>query len=298
MAVHRLIQFPILFLIPALLLLFPSLFALSVSETTCLPSHNDDNHIACELHQIKLKISQLESILEESMQYLNQKSLYLKEREEIIEAMSRKIQSLQSTLDAIKNESTRADERLGALEEEVRSLWAASRKSNFDIYNLESKAQDAENRLEKVTSQVEKMSDIVTEQWIQIQQLEQALQIAEMRALRARRQVGYTRCTFLKFVNNRFGNHPQNLFSMLDPYAFGKGSSLNSYISQALHQLKRGFIVAKKYHHQLQGFIKQEMERNEFTAAYANSELVFFLASALITFPIMGAWVFLSSQFS
>ena len=43
-----------------------------------------------------------ESILEESMQNLNQKSLYLKEREEIIEAMSRKIQSLQSTQDAMK----------------------------------------------------------------------------------------------------------------------------------------------------------------------------------------------------
>lgn len=40
----------------------------------------------------------------------------------------------------------------------MRSLWAASRKINFDIYNLESKAQDAENRLEKVTSQVEKVT--------------------------------------------------------------------------------------------------------------------------------------------
>ena len=48
------------------------------------------------------KIEKTESILEENTQNLNQKSLYLKEREEIIEAMSRKIQSLHSTLDAIK----------------------------------------------------------------------------------------------------------------------------------------------------------------------------------------------------
>ncbi|GMY37420.1 structural maintenance of chromosomes protein 5 isoform X2 [Fagus crenata] len=285
MALH-LVQF--LFLFPAL---FPSLFALS--ETTSSPPHN--NHLIFELQEIKLKISQLESILEESTQNLNQKSLYLKEREEIIEAMSRKIQSLHSTLDAIKGESSRADERLSALEEEVRRLWAESRKNNFDLHNLESKANAAEDRLDKVTEQVEKMGDFVTEQWIQIQRLEQALQITEMRALRARRQLGFTRCTFLKFVNNLFGYQPQKLFSVLDPYVIGKGPSLSSYTSQALHQLKRGFIVAKNYHHQLQGFIKQELERNEFTAALANSEFVFFLASALITFPIMGAWMFLSS---
>lgn len=34
--------------------------------------------------------------------------------------------------------------------------------------------------------------------------------------------------------------------------------------------------------YQLQGFIKQEMERNEFTAAYANSELVFFLVCCVM----------------
>ncbi|XP_062162747.1 uncharacterized protein LOC133869699 [Alnus glutinosa] len=286
MAVH-LIQF--LCLISAL---FPSLF-FALSETTCsAPLHND--RLICELYPLKHKISQLESVLEESTKNLNQKSLYLKEREEAIESMSRKIHHMQSTLDGLKGESSRADERLSALEDEVRHLWATSRKNNFDIHNLEYKAQDAEDRLERVTSQVENMADIVTEHWIQIQRLEQALQITKMRA---RRQVGSTRCTFLKFSNNLFGNHFQKLFGMLDPYLFGKGPTLSSYISQALHKLKRVFIEAKKYHHQLQGLIKQEMEKNEFTAALAHSELVFILASALITFPLMGAWVLLSSQF-
>lgn len=31
------------------------------------------------------------------------------------------------------------------------------------------------------------------------------------------------------------------------------------------------------FHMQLQGFIKQEMEKNEFTVALANDELVFFV---------------------
>lgn len=42
---------------------------------------------------------------------------------------------------------------LGILNQ-VQRLWAASRKNNFDIHNLKFKAQDAEERLEKITSQV------------------------------------------------------------------------------------------------------------------------------------------------
>lgn len=36
------------------------------------------------------------------------------------------------------------------------------------------------------------------------------------------------------------------------------------------------------FYFQLQRFIKQEMEKNEFTAALANSELVFFVVCFLI----------------
>ncbi|XP_042946706.1 uncharacterized protein LOC122279883 isoform X5 [Carya illinoinensis] len=234
MAVHSL---PFLFLISGL---FPSLFALS-DTTTCSASAPPSHQLMCELRDLKLKVSQLELILEDSMQNLNQKSLYIENRENAIEDLSRRIHSLQSTLDGLKGESSRTDERLSALENE--------------------------------------MADIVTEQWIQIQRLEQALQIME-------------------FIKNIFGNHHQKVFGVLDPYLFGEGPTVTSYISQAKRQLKRLFLAAKKHHHQLQGFIKQEMERNEFTAALANSEVVFILASALITFPIMGAWVLLSSQFS
>ncbi|PON37888.1 hypothetical protein PanWU01x14_317090 [Parasponia andersonii] len=106
------------------------------------------------------------------------------------------------------------------------------------------------------------MADIVTEQWIQIQRLEQALQ-------------------FTEFINKLFGDHLQNVHGVLDPYIL---------------QFKRGFVVAKEYHHELQRFIKREMEKYAFTAALANWELVFFMASALITFPILSAWILLSSN--
>ncbi|CAL8142725.1 unnamed protein product [Prunus armeniaca] len=273
---------PFLSLFPAL---FSSLFALS--QTTCSPHHindNDDNSSRCQLHQCQLKIDRLESVLAESIQNLTEKIDRIEEREKRIDDMAQKIHHLQSVLSTLKGDSLATDERLKALEEEVRLLWAASRKYNFDLHVLESKAQDAEDRLETVASRAQKMADVVTEQWIQIQQLEQALHITQMRTMRIQRQL--TRCIFLKFINNLSD----------DPLLKTLGPNFRSYFSRALHQFKRVFAEFKRSHHELQHFIKEKLEKNEFTAALANEELVFFMASALITFPVMSAWMLLSSK--
>ncbi|KAG5561735.1 hypothetical protein RHGRI_004698 [Rhododendron griersonianum] len=103
----------------------------------------------------------------------------------------------------LQGESSRANERLNQLEEEVRLLWANMRKTNFELHHLESKAQDAENNMNLVASRVETMAAIVTEQWIQIRQLEQALHNAEVQALTVKRLP--TRCKFLKVVYDFFG---------------------------------------------------------------------------------------------
>ncbi|TKY71737.1 hypothetical protein E2542_SST00469 [Spatholobus suberectus] len=134
------------------------------------------------------------------------------------------------------------------------------------------------------------MVDIVNEQWIQVQHLEQALHVTKMRTLKAQRLTSRTRCTFLKFINSLLDD-----LRALDSYVFGERTIVSSLISQAMDQLKRCSSLTKKYHHQLQGFIKDLMERNELTASLANDELVFFLASALITFPLMSAWMLLSA---
>ncbi|KAB2007453.1 hypothetical protein ES319_D10G031100v1 [Gossypium barbadense] len=248
-------------------------------------NNNDHNLLIRELDDAKLKLSRLESVLEETIQSIDAKTLLLKEREKLLEGMENKITYLQSVISTLKDDSLLADEKLKALEEEVRLLWDASRKNNFELHVMESEAQDTEDRVEAVNLKVEKMAEVVTEQWIQIQHLEQALQLAQRRALQDQRQ-RYMRCSFLKMLG------------ALEYYSFGKGSTIKYYMSQALQQLRRFYSAIKKYHHQLQGFIKQEMRRNEFTAAFVNDELVFFLASALITFPVLGAWMVLSSQFS
>ncbi|KAJ1394031.1 Phosphorylase pyridoxal-phosphate attachment site [Sesbania bispinosa] len=248
------------------------------------------NHFTSEIHQMNLKIAHLESVLEETNKKLKERDLYLEEDEKRMNEMSEKIHHLQSTLTRMKADSLLAEEHVKTLEEEVQHLWAALRKNNFDLHILKSKAQDTEKSLEEATSRVEKMGDIVTEQWIQVQHLEQALHITKMRTLKAQRLASLTRCTFLKLINSLLDD-----LRALDSYVFGKRSTLSSPISQATDQLKRCSTMAKKYHHQLQGFIKDLMKRNELTASLANDELVFFLASALITFPLMSAWMLLSS---
>ncbi|MBA0658840.1 hypothetical protein Goklo_011018 [Gossypium klotzschianum] len=138
-----------------------------------------------------------ESVLEERIQNLNAKTLSLKEHGKSLEDMANKSTYLQSALFDLKN--------------------------NFDLHVLELKAQDAEDRLEA-------MAEVVTEQWVQIQHLEQALQIAKMRALQAQKQRNM-RCTFLKFIDGISGRHLPKPFKALDSYSLGKGPIIRYYVS-------------------------------------------------------------------
>lgn len=266
------------------------LLALFLVQTSLPVSAESIDHFNSQINQINLKIAHLESVLEETNQKLTERDLYLEECEKRMDHMSEKILHLHSTLSSIKVDSLRAETHIKALEEEVQLLWAALRKNNFDLHILKSKADDNEKSLEEVTSRVEKMSGIVTEQWIQVQHLEQALHIAKMRALKAQWQVSLRRCTFLKFINNVYHD-----LRAVESFVFGERPIVGSFISKALDYFKRCCSMTKKYHHQLQGSVKDLMKRNELTASLANDELVFFLVSALMTFPFMSAWMLLSS---
>ncbi|XP_027339141.1 uncharacterized protein LOC113852938 isoform X2 [Abrus precatorius] len=263
------------------------LHLLLLLHTSLSVSANSIEHHTSQIHQINLKIAHLESVLEESNRKLKEREVYLQECEKRMDEMSEKIHNLQSTLSTMKVfDSLHAERQYKALEEEVQLLWSILRKNNFDLHILQSQAQDAEKRLEEITAKVEKMGDIVTEQWIQVQHLEQALHITKMRTAKAQKLASLTRCTFLKIIYSLLDD-----LRALDSYVFGE----RTLISQAMDQLKRCSSLTKKYHHQLQGFIKDMMKRNELTACLANDEFVFFLASALITVPLLSAWMLLSS---
>ncbi|CAI8583960.1 unnamed protein product [Vicia faba] len=267
-----------------------SIFLLSFSSLFLLRNSLPVNdHFTSQINQINLKIAHLESVLEETNQKLIERDLYIQESERRMNDLADKIQHLNSTLSSLKDDSLHAETRLKSLEEEVQLLWSALRKNNFDLHILKSKAEDSDKRLEEITSRVETISGIMNEQWIQVQHLEQALHIAK-RALKAQRKASLARCTFFKFINSLHDD-----LRALESFLFGERPIVGSFISRAMDHLKRCYSMTKKYHHQLQSSIKDLMKRNELTASLANDELVFILASAIITFPLMSAWMLFSS---
>ncbi|KAH0911306.1 hypothetical protein HID58_034627, partial [Brassica napus] len=201
-----------------------------------------------------------QAVLEETTQKV-------KEREKLIQDAETQILDLHSASYSFESGLPLVQERISELEEEVKLLWAALRTANFDLHVLEDKARDAERQVKATAFEVKQvMTEVVTEQWIQVQHLEQ------MKEFNNRRNHVPSRCTLLKLM-----------------------SDIRWEVKNALSQLRSLWAAVTKYHHQLQGFIKHEMERNQITSALANSEVVFFMASALITFPVFGAWLLFSA---
>ncbi|XP_047311719.1 uncharacterized protein LOC124915105 [Impatiens glandulifera] len=250
-----------------------SVSASSFPESKCSHSscQNGTLDLISEIQEAKLRIARLESILDGTIRDINAKTSLLKQTDKRLDEMSSEISRLQTIASKLKGESLQADEHVKQLEEEVRVLWATLRRSNFEVYVLESKVKDNKENLNMVASQVQKMADIVSEQWIQIQQLQQALVIVKTRTLHVKEGGG-------------------GLFSRFTSLMSGRDKE-ESYISSTL-------LAFKKYHLQLQHLIKKEMEKNKYLAILAHNEVVFLLASALITLPAVGAWIILFSRLS
>ncbi|XP_073151810.1 uncharacterized protein [Henckelia pumila] len=230
-------------LLAALLLLLVCL----AQPTDCQTSSFCSDRVAYELQEAKLRIARLESILEERIRDVNAKNNHLSECQRKIEELEVEIDRLKSLLSRFLVDSSIANQKLDALEEEVQLLWAASRKNNFEIHGLEYKASDAERRLQEIIDQVEGMAEIVSEQWLQIQRLEQAVHMAEIRTSKLKWESGWRRCPMVKSSKILLGNWFKKFEGILYPYAPATGSVLGFFKSQAL----RLFSATKCYHHQL-----------------------------------------------
>ncbi|KAI4371724.1 hypothetical protein MLD38_010044 [Melastoma candidum] len=164
-----------------------------------------------------------------------------------LRALSEKTDSLERDLSAIEGDASMVDTKLSILEEEVRILWDASRKNNFDIYVLKAQADEADERLWAAASKVEKLAKIVSEGWIQIKNFEQALQFAEIRATNTRWESASRRCLFLKFFYDVFGCHPPEVLRV-SKNIFHSDHVFSSYKWEALQKLKMAYSAVKDYH--------------------------------------------------
>nr|XP_043611097.1 uncharacterized protein LOC122582739 [Erigeron canadensis] len=253
--------------------LLPAVLLLIISKSITAFHQSDSRHLIEQVREAELKLFRLESILAESISIVDSKNVYIKGTENKVDEMTSEVDHLQSVLLTIKNNSSSPNERLNRLQEEVRLLWATARKNNFELHTLELKAQDAENGLEITKSKVETMNAIVIEQWIQIQHLEQALVITERGVQEVKRQV--SRHSFLKFLKRQ----------------------CEVLLADWWDMLERTWSVVKRNHHQLQQFVQHEMQKWKYSAVFANKEVVFFVASALITFPALSLGLLLLNSF-
>lgn len=260
---------------------------ISSPEATPLisPSQNGSqkgrNSLILQIQEASSKLAQLESDCEA-------KTSHIRELETKIELLNHDIRRTETALSTFsEDKASRTNDDLHTLEDEVQLLWETSRKNNFEIHELEFRVQEAESRQDVVALQVDKMNAIVSHQWIQIQQLEQAVHTAQMSTARLKSQVSSSKCSFVKIMKNSVAEHLERTLEILELYVCHGESLLKSGFAEAFNHLKSTFAPAKQYHHQLQAYIRHALMRNEFTAFLANEEVVFFAASALITFPIL-----------
>ncbi|XP_074571812.1 uncharacterized protein LOC141828307 [Curcuma longa] len=274
-------------------------------------SPSERGALLSELEDLRLKASQLELVLEVSTRTFNSKILDLEERDKVVEEMEEKIRIMENALYELKGSNSdllNTEVRIGALEKEIQLLFEQSTKNKDSIWSLELSNDKAKEKMEIVASEVEKIENIVTEQWIQIRQLEQAFQSTKMMAanvLKRNKQkeqnkiLWPTKETVNKVVQfiRGIGRFEASEFNMLDSF-FLKASFSKTDIPQAYDHFNAWILFAQNCHYELQNLIKYEMKMNEFTAEFANNFIVFYLASMVMAIPVMTAWIVFSSLFN
>ncbi|WOL14177.1 hypothetical protein Cni_G22957 [Canna indica] len=227
--------------------------------------------LVSELEDLRLKTARLELILAESTKTLKSKTLHLEESHKMIKEMEEKIQLLENAIHEMKgsvSDSLNTEEWIHSLEKEVQLLSKQSMKNKDNIQSLQSSANEAKKKMELATSEVEKMESIVTEQWIQIRQLEQAFQLTKMMTSRVLK-----RSPLKKWHNNRWPS---------------KNTMSKTWF----------LIIVLIVKNELQDVIKHQLQMNEYTADLAaNNLVILFLASSMMAIPILSLWIIITSYF-
>ncbi|CAL5058574.1 unnamed protein product [Urochloa decumbens] len=277
-----------------------------------------------EIEALRLKVAQLESLLEENTNTLNSKASILEEDNKLIEEMERDIQLLidgPATTKDSKIKSYSAG-NIKSMEDEVQQLQEEISKINKNSDTIELLARDTERRVDTLSSEVKKIEDIIAEQWIQIRQFEQAFVLTKYAGgiylkdifLRgssyARSCFSHTykqSSSFLPEMNRYYHEayrfckaiHRRQYSSDTDrPDVFFLGGSVSrSSISIPYNQLRIFISSTQKFHHKVQVLIHDALESNRYSRGLANEPVTFILAYLLVVSPMWIAWFIYSRRF-
>ncbi|XP_057821220.1 uncharacterized protein LOC131033927 isoform X2 [Cryptomeria japonica] len=138
-----------------------------------------------------------ELILKDKTNDLNIKRNLVTQREKEIEEQSQTVISVQNLIEVLQEKESgntvtllaKAYARIRELETQVEGLKESIRKQKQEQIYLKLQADKAEKKAKDQASKNEKIEYFVSEQWVSIQQTEQALRIAEAIMLKAQAEV-------------------------------------------------------------------------------------------------------------
>ncbi|KAI3443428.1 hypothetical protein Pfo_000093 [Paulownia fortunei] len=147
-----------------------------------------------ELHQLKSKISSLETSIEDQTGKLKRKDGGIKQLEKVIEEKSNSLASLQSAVRSLQEKGSlevkeRIEEvntRVNELEKQIVYLKKEIEAQNKRKDELEAQANVAEKKIEGLNLKLENLRKINDEQKSRIRKTRHALQVAEEKMLKAK----------------------------------------------------------------------------------------------------------------
>ncbi|XP_039839398.1 uncharacterized protein LOC120699443 isoform X4 [Panicum virgatum] len=260
----------------------------------------DSDALRSEIEALRIKVAQLESLLEENTNTLNSKSSILEEDNKLIEAMERDIQLLMDGPESTKDSKRKSYSagNIKSMEDEVQQLQQEVGKINKNSDTIESLAHDTERRVETLSSEVKKYAADIN--------LNDNFLRGATFARSCFSHIYKESSSFLQEINRyyneayRFRKAIRRQYipdtDRLDVFFLG-GSVSRSSIAIPYNQFKLFISSTQKFHHKVQVFLHDALESNRYSRGFANEPVTFILAYLLVVSPMWFAWFLYSMRF-
>jgi predicted nucleic acid-binding Zn-ribbon protein len=103
---------------------------------------------------------------------------------------------------------------------------------------------------------------------------------------------------YVNLVQEKTRPHVDRVYTFSKPHVENARKFVNVNIEKASPYYRDAVSAALKQHEDLQGYLKENIAKNEFGKHLITNEAVWFIASALLALPVLAAFVVFSSMFS
>ncbi|XP_038885413.1 uncharacterized protein LOC120075810 [Benincasa hispida] len=157
----------------------------------------DSSVLKIELEKLNSKIRELEVLIDEKARELERKDHLISQKDEIFRDKSDRVSFLESEIESLQREGklhavetiAKAHSRAAELEKQISELKKELDAQSRERSALEVRSNEAEKKMHKFISKLEKLQNTNEEQKRKIQKLERALKVAEEEMIKAKFEV-------------------------------------------------------------------------------------------------------------